>query len=217
MTSTLLTAWIHHAQPDEVTNGPAWIPPDGCQDLIGMEKPDGTTTWHVFTLAQHAQTVWLPPGVRVRGYRLRPGSQIDENTLIALTRQLAFDADTEVQTALSLSSHVEPRALEALQTLAHAPSVTAAAKSLGVSPRTLERLTIRTTRQTPNFWRGLARVRQAACSLRTDHPLADIAADHGYADQAHLNLAFRRWLRCTPGQLRASPDRLALLQDTGHG
>ncbi|GAB4090086.1 AraC family transcriptional regulator [Hydrogenophaga soli] len=213
----LLTAWVHTASAQPGADEPAWIPPDGCQDLIGVQTPDGVTTWHVFALAQRAETVCLPPGVSVRGYRLHPGSQVDDATLLALTRHQPFEADAEVRTALAHTSRLNPNVQEALHALAHAPSVAAAAHSLGVSLRTLERLTHRHTQQTPGFWRGLARVRQAARALTTPCPLAELAVDHGFSDQAHMNLAFRHWLGCTPTQLRASPDRLALLHATGHG
>lgn len=213
----LLTAWVHTASAEPGADDPAWIPPDGCQDLIGVQTPDGVTTWHVFALAQGAETVCLSPGVNVRGYRLHPGSQVDEATLIALTRHLPFEADEKVRTALAHTSRLNPSVQEALHALAHAPSVAAAAHGLGVSLRTLERLTHRHTQQPPGFWRGLARVRQAARALTTPCPLAELAVDHGFSDQAHLNLAFRHWLGCTPTQLRANPERLALLHATGHG
>jgi AraC-like DNA-binding protein len=213
----LLTAWVHTASAQPGADDLAWIPPDGCQDLIGIQSPDGATTWHVFALAQRAETVPLPKGVCVRGYRLHPGSQVDEATLLALTRHLPFEADAEVRTTLAHTSRLNLHVQEALHALAHAPSVAAAAHGLGVSLRTLERLTHRHTQQTPGFWRGLARVRQAARALTTHSPLVELAVDHGFSDQAHFNLACRHWLGCTPAQLRASPERLVLLHATGHG
>lgn len=48
-------------------------------------------------------------------------------------------------------------------------------------------------------------------------PLAELAADHGYADQAHMTRAFRRWLGITPAGLRRDPDRAALLAASGYG
>jgi AraC family transcriptional regulator len=39
---------------------------------------------------------------------------------------------------------------------------------------------------------------------RTNEPLALIALEAGFADQSHLNSAFRREIGVTPGQFRAS-------------
>ena len=105
---------------------------------------------------------------------------------------------------------------EALHALAHIRTVGAAAQSLGVSERSLERLTQRATGQPPRFWRALARVRRAARDLATPQPLAEIAADHGYADQAHLSRDCLRWLGQTPAALRRSPEQLATVAQAGY-
>jgi transcriptional regulator GlxA family with amidase domain len=88
-----------------------------------------------------------------------------------------------------------------------------------VSPRTLERLLHRHTAHTPAFWRSLARVRQTArCLAGQPHwSLAEVAALHHWADQSHMNLAFRHWLGCTPRQLQRDPQRLGLLLQSGYG
>jgi AraC-like DNA-binding protein len=39
--------------------------------------------------------------------------------------------------------------------------------------------------------------------LRRGHPIAEVAADAGFADQAHLHRAFKRLVAATPGQYRA--------------
>lgn len=48
-------------------------------------------------------------------------------------------------------------------------------------------------------------------------PLAEVAALHHWADQPHMNLAFRHWLGCTPRQLQHDPQRLGLLLQSGYG
>ncbi|MNT43045.1 DNA-binding transcriptional regulator AraC [compost metagenome] len=118
--------------------------------------------------------------------------------------------------AIDQHTRIDPRAQEALRSLAHCRTVGAAAHSLGVSERTLERLTQRATGQVPRFWRALARVRRAALALGTSQPLAEIAADHGYADQAHFSRDCLRWLGHTPASLRGTPQLLATVAQAGY-
>jgi AraC-like DNA-binding protein len=54
-------------------------------------------------------------------------------------------------------------------------------------------------------------------ALAGDVPLAALAADHGYADQAHMTRDLRRWFGASPSRLRAMPSMLAALASSGHG
>lgn len=121
--------------------------------------------------------------------------------------------------ALADFTRCDARVHEALAALAQAPAVGAAARALGVLERTLERLIRTATGEPPRYWRALARVRRAAQALTGDGgpPLAAIAADHGYADQAHFGRECRHWLGQTPARLRASKDLLASVQSSGYG
>lgn len=193
----------------------AWIPPDGCQDLVGIALPGGPVQWHVYALSPQAETIALPAGARLCGFRLAPGTQVDTEALLQRTHALDLELDDGQQAMALLADTctLDARVEESLQALAHAPSVTQAARSLGVSPRTLERLLHRHTAHPPAFWRSLARVRQTAhCLAAQLHwPLAEVA------DQPHMNLAFRHWLGCTPRQLQHDPQRLGLLLQSGYG
>ncbi|AEG93229.1 helix-turn-helix domain-containing protein [Ramlibacter tataouinensis] len=93
----------------------------------------------------------------------------------------------------------------------------AGAGRVGVSERSLERTTARATGQPPRYWRSLSRVRRAAMALRSPASLAEIAADHGYADQAHFSRECLRWLGQSPARLRASPRLLAVVAQSGYG
>lgn len=83
--------------------------------------------------------------------------------------------------------------------------VAEAADRLGVSPRTLQRLARRYVGMPPAAMIRRRRLQEAAQRLR-EHPeadLADVAAELGYADHAHLTRDFRRVLSFTPSAYRA--------------
>jgi AraC-like DNA-binding protein len=56
---------------------------------------------------------------------------------------------------------------------------------------------------TPARYRMGVRIKSAVCSLASgNEPLADVAFEHGFADQAHMTRAIRNAVGRTPGQLR---------------
>ncbi|MDO8903581.1 AraC family transcriptional regulator [Hydrogenophaga sp.] len=208
--------------------------PDGCSDLILHVDARGRQGWHVSPLTDVVMEVAGGAGEWWLGYRMQPGTTIDAASLLnsaqAVWRQSGglilactdpFDEHADLEAALlaviDAHARLDPRSQEALHALAHAPTVGKAAQSLGVSERSLERLTSRATGKPPRFWRALARVRRAARMLGAEQPLADIAAEHGYADQAHFSRDCLRWLGQSPASLRRSPHRLASLAEVGYG
>jgi AraC-like DNA-binding protein len=81
-----------------------------------------------------------------------------------------------------------------------------AASQLRVSVRTLQRLAHRTVGLSPAAMIRRRRLQEAAQRLREgpDVRLADVAADLGYADQAHLANDFRAVLGLTPSEYRSA-------------
>lgn len=79
-----------------------------------------------------------------------------------------------------------------------------AATRLRVSPRTLQRLAVRYTGLTPVEMIRRRRLQEAAERVRLEPqaPLAEIAAELGYADHAHLTREFRDRLGFTPSHYR---------------
>ncbi|WP_347351322.1 helix-turn-helix domain-containing protein [Intrasporangium sp.] len=79
------------------------------------------------------------------------------------------------------------------------------AEALGVSTRTVQRLARRYVGMPPAAMIRRRRLQEAAERIRAepDTDLAAIAADLGYADQAHLTNDFRAVLGHTPGRYRA--------------
>lgn len=218
MSSPVLCTWDYVVPEDApATALQAWIPPDGCQDWIGVALPGGPVHWHLFALAGHAALVTLTPGTRMRGYRLHPGMQVNHTLLHQCRPSYALDDEASVQALIEDAVLCDHRVQDALGALSQAHSVRHAAQELGVSVRTLQRLILQATAQSPKFWHSLARVRQACRSLPGARTLADVAAMHGFADQPHMNLEFQHWLGCTPGQLRTDAQRLPLLHAEGYG
>jgi AraC-like DNA-binding protein len=81
-----------------------------------------------------------------------------------------------------------------------------AAERLRVSARTLQRLAHRTVGLSPAAMIRRRRLQEAAQRVREDPdaPLAEIAAELGYADQAHLTNDFRAVLGFTPSRYRGA-------------
>lgn len=72
-------------------------------------------------------------------------------------------------------------------------------RRVGVSPYHLHRLYSRTCGLTPAETRFEARLREARRLILGGEGLANVAAELGFADQSHLNRAFRRLMGVPPG------------------
>src|SRR3984893_3574630 len=56
---------------------------------------------------------------------------------------------------------------------------------------------------TPHAYLINRRIQFSRAQLRRGHPIADVALDAGFADQAHLQRTFKRLVAATPGQYRS--------------
>src|SRR3990167_2943268 len=83
--------------------------------------------------------------------------------------------------------------------------------------RSVGRLLLSGSGRTPVYWKRLARLRRSAQALSSDAPLAELAVDHGFSDQAHMTREFRRWLGTTPARAQASASWRFLLAQSGYG
>lgn len=193
------------------------VPPDGCRDLIVIAPRAGAPTCLVSALSQSSETHAFAPGDGAMGVRLRPGAQFEEQALLALLRVREDWDDADLLAAVGAATRLDARVDDALACLREAPSLPLAQARLGVSARSLERLLSARTQRGPLWWRHLARARRCARALAGDAPLAALAADHGYADQAHMTRDLRRWFGASPTRLRAAPSLLAALASSGHG
>nr|WP_255704449.1 helix-turn-helix domain-containing protein [Erythrobacter sp. SN021] len=99
-----------------------------------------------------------------------------------------------------------PRTTEALAALKSARGTADAARELGVSIRTFQRVVNEAMGRSPAWWRRLARVRRVAAKIASiqarQDSLVEMAVDAGFSDQAHMTRELQHWLGTTPGQLR---------------
>ncbi|WP_082702243.1 helix-turn-helix domain-containing protein [Pseudacidovorax intermedius] len=199
--------------------------PDGCHDLI-LHLGDGpdAASWQVSPLDDAARRVDSPGTGRWFGWRLRPGTRVMQPLLLQsvaqLGRDLPIDANAlqgQVASRLADFCRTDPRVDEALAAVAGATHVAAAGRALGVSERSLQRLITPATGHPPAFWRSLARIRGAVRALAGPAPLSAIAADHGFADQAHFSRECRRWMGQPPARLRRDVQALRTATASGYG
>lgn len=73
----------------------------------------------------------------------------------------------------------------------------------GLSPSSLIRAFKKQFGMTPHAYLNNRRVQFARAELRQGRPIADVALAAGFADQAHLQRAFKHLLAATPGHYRA--------------
>ena len=79
------------------------------------------------------------------------------------------------------------------------PTLAAAAADLGVSPTRLARAFSDAFSIPPHAYLDGRRLEVARDRILDGQPLADVAAEVGYVDQAHLTHRFKRFLGTTPG------------------
>lgn len=79
------------------------------------------------------------------------------------------------------------------------------ALALNVSPEHLSRGFGKVFGVTPQRYRLEARARAAVADIAGPAPLAEVAAAHGFADQAHMTRSVRALTGCAPGSLRSIP------------
>ena len=187
------------------------VAPDGCRDLIVVVPRRRAPVAFVSALADSTEAPEFAAGDRAVGVRLRPGALADEAALRTLLRGGERCDDGDLLGAIGAAVTLDARVREALDCLQEAPTLASAQLRLGVSARSLERLLSQRTQRGPLFWRNLARARRCARALAGSEPLSQLAADHGYADQAHMTRDLGRWFGATPARLREMPAFLATL------
>ena len=191
--------WTYAASAEEVSV----VLPDGCVDLVVLSC--GRTGREVLRVTDWdfaPRLVRLDAGTRVTGYRLRPGATLLDLAELEYADRDLSNLETEIEALTRLDQEVS-EIIDALCVTGN--SVHRLARQQGVSERTLQRRFRDLSLPTPAFWRQLGRARRAVQALPCRVSLAEIAAQYGYSDQAHMTREFVRWFGWTPAQLRRNP------------
>lgn len=215
--TSLLTAWQHCTTEP----GLSTILPDGCRDVIGYRAPDGAFQWMITEVDSAAYCLLSRVGEAYVGFRMRPGTTIHPS-LIEVLLDLRIDPDQpsdqeRLMGVLDQHCQTPDHIVEILNQVAKMPRVSQVASRLGVAERTLSRTLTQSTGKAPQFWRQLGQARAAArlLVLYPEMMLSDLAAIAGYADQAHMTRAFRRWFGVTPGAFSRRADLQSMVMATG--
>jgi AraC-like DNA-binding protein/mannose-6-phosphate isomerase-like protein (cupin superfamily) len=128
---------------------------------------------------------------------------------VHLRRLLADVADNNctapiVPRVRPLSERIKQALLDNLES---PPPLDALARALGCRRETLIRTFRRAFHTTPRAFVNNARIEQAKQRLKLGEPIAQVAADLGFSDQAQLHRAFVNFTASTPGQYRRAAPR----------
>ncbi len=204
-------AWRHLATAPER----APVLPDGCRDVLVL-RPAGAAPRVVLTeFDLRPRIAELAAGTLIEGFRLRPGASVSPQVLAEIGRKAVQgpgEGTTEILgNALSDPQGEDGDVSAAIRLLAGpGESLASVASGLGVSPRSLQRRFRDRHLPPPDHWRLLGRARRAAGRLSGAAALAEIAAECGFADQAHMTREFVRWFGTSPERLRRNAGLLGL-------
>ena len=213
MCENILCIWESTAESD----GAIRVIPDGCRDFIMMSTSGEELDCFVSPLFDWTHRLTVKADTRYVGFRMKPGAQIDENELLASVPTDAMDVK-DVTFLLNEFSQQKEAVEEALNCLSSdIQTVAQAAKEIGVSQRTLQRLIVKESDRSPVYWMMLARARKAERALFNPISLVDVAEQFGYSDQSHMAREMKRWFGVSPSVLRNSPDIHFQLNETGYG
>ena len=207
-TDGLAEHWsAHFSEPTR-----ALVVPDGCRDLIVRFERGRAPRHSWFDTADAAVEVSLESGSTLHGYRILPGTRFRGAGFARGLAACGFDPGA-IEALLRTEAVRSEAIVEAMECFAQGSGrVAAHARALGLSERSLHRLVVAEAGRPPAFWLRLARVRRAARAVvGGGAALADIAADVGYADQAHRSRDVRSWFGCSPRGLGAVPGLAEIL------
>lgn len=199
------------------------IIPDACMDLIWSGQRliiAGADT--------RPRSVSLPPGSRLVGVRLRPGTAgavlglpaselrdvsaepaevLGREVVAALLEELAAGADPHallVRTVRLRGAELDPLVRAAVVALARPRArVGPVAGELGVSERQLQRRVSDAVGYGPKMLARVLRLRRLQALAPA--PLAELALDAGYADQAHMTSEVTRLAGVSPVRFLKDP------------
>ncbi|WP_135452311.1 helix-turn-helix domain-containing protein [Mycobacterium sp. DL99] len=198
---------------------PGRILPDGCMDLIQMDD--------TIVVAGPDTTAFIAAGGRnpLQGLRFRPGAlprllgvpaselcdtRVDLRELHSIDQGGTLEEIAETLASQPPRGETAPWPLPALhditRRLAAGESVTAAARHVGWSNRTVQRQCAAVYGYGPATLRRILRFRRAVRLIGTGLSAGTVAAQAGYADQPHLHREVRALAGVGLAQLRQLPN-----------
>jgi AraC-like DNA-binding protein len=196
--------------------GATLVAADGCFDLIVRARRCGPTTAFVYTPAARAHHALVEVGDRHVGVRLRPGfgaALVERPDLVRAAERLSVESPQDLEELVANAVEAHPRQPGVVADFVlEARASTGAMRLTGISAareRELQRACRRWLGLSPKAFLRIERVWAAREAIRGGGPLAMIAAELGYADQAHLAREVRELLGVTPRALRP----VGILQD----
>lgn len=227
--------WLAHANAD----ARHCVIPDGSLDVV-LEFAGGRVRSWVYGTTSRPVDFAIEPGAHYLGIRFRPGQSRHFLALAAdeLTDRRA-PADDLLRTSLDPAQEESPgegtvrcidgilarhlarlqpgrtRIDEAIAAIEgggpEGVRVREIAACHGGSQRQFERVFRATVGVPARQFASIHRYRRAAALIARGMPLAEAAAEAGYADQSHMSNEFRRLAGASPG--RFAPRRVDFLQD----
>lgn len=235
MTGVVSNFWEFEAGAEMASPFAHRIPLDGCVSIAFCRPGHGPE--RVVMVGPRVELLEVPiyPGDRFWGLRLLPGASRSAigvpgsalaNYAGLLTTSLGTTVAREVAQAASLeeaihrfggllgTAPVEPlvaSAVSRIVTSGGEARIADVAREIGISDRQLLRVFKTEVGLSPKQFSRICRARAAALSaLETSQSWGQIAAEHGYADQAHLSHDFRKMFGRTPSEFES--DLLARIE-----
>lgn len=195
-------------------SGTALILPDGCMDIIVTDAgtivagPDAVAARVTVSDGAPLDGLRFPPGVlpQLLGVAANEltGVRVDLADVLP-HRRIVTGREPEAIAAQLLDGFVLDRQVRAIAALLDAGrGIGQVAAEVGLGERALHRLANRAFGYGPKTLARVLRFQRAASRIRSGHPLAEVAASSGYADQAHLTREVRALTGTTPALLRAT-------------
>ena len=199
--------------------GPKRIVPDGCLDLVVgdgsvfVAGPD-TGAWQSWSRPElhgirfrpgRAPSVLGVAADELRDQRVELADLWGRRGALTAERLLTDPAGLSGLVGENLRERADPEVSELVTRLeAGVPRVSAAMRDLTVSERQLRRRFTQAVGYGPATYLRIARLQRAIARAGTG-TLASLAADAGYADQAHLSRDCRELTGATPGEFFTRP------------
>lgn len=187
--------------------------PDGCRDVIWSQQRGSAPQVTLTSIDLCARSITSQKGMSYFGFRLAPAARLKnwpggplpdcpDALRDRIGNHLSFDLD-----------------VDAVLSALCAPGVTVAqaVRQSGLSLRSAQRKFRAAGLPPMDVWRQLARARITANKLHQSQSFADLAAEAGYSDQAHMTRALGHWFAATPRKIATDHGLRSNIAQSGFG